>query len=142
MVAGLGTITPASGYVSPLAAVCLGAIAGVICFTATQLLKRRFHIDDSLDVSPVHGAGGAVGSLLTGLFASTTLGGAGFATQQSIVGQLSIQALGVLAATLWCGVVTWVILKAVDALIGLRVTEEQETEGLDLSTHGERSYGA
>jgi Amt family ammonium transporter len=142
MVAGLGTITPASGFVSPLGAVCLGASGGLVCFGATQLLKRRLHIDDSLDVAPVHGAGGMVGSLLTGLFAASALGGAGFTTQQTIGGQLMVQAIGIAAAAAWCALLTWLILKLVDWMVGLRVTEEQETEGLDLASHGESGYGS
>jgi Amt family ammonium transporter len=141
MVAGLGTITPASGFVSPLGAVCLGAIGGLICFGATQILKRRLHIDDSLDVAPVHGAGGMVGSLLTGFFAAASLGGAGFTTQQTIGGQLTVQAIGIAAAAAWCALLTWLLLRLVDWMVGLRVTEEQETEGLDLASHGESGYG-
>jgi Amt family ammonium transporter len=141
MVAGLGTITPASGYVGPLGAVAIGLVAGTVCFFATQLLKRRFNIDDSLDVSPVHGVGGVVGTLLTGVFAAVSLGGVGFTQAQKTMGeQVAIQALGVIAAAAWCALVTWVILKLLDAVFGLRVSEEKETEGLDLAEHGERGY--
>jgi Amt family ammonium transporter len=140
MVAGLGTITPASGFVGPLGAVCIGLVAGTVCFFATQLLKRKLSIDDSLDVSPVHGVGGVVGSLLTGVFAAVWLGGTGFTVQQSVGAQLGVQALGVIAAAAWCAVVTWGILKLLDAVFGLRVSEEKETEGLDLAEHGERGY--
>jgi len=140
MVAGLGTITPASGFVGPLGAVAIGASAGVVCFFATQLLKRRLEIDDSLDVFPVHGVGGALGTVLTGIFATVALGGTGFSVQQTVLAQLGVQLLGVVVATLWCGLVTWLILKLVGAMVGLRVSEEQETEGLDLALHGERSY--
>jgi Amt family ammonium transporter len=140
MVAGLGTITPASGFVGPTGALAIGFIAGVVCFFATQLLKRVLHIDDSLDVSPVHGVGGVVGTLLTGVFAATALGGAGFTMQPGIAAQLGVQALGVVAAILWCGGITWILLKLLDATLGLRVSEEQESEGLDLAAHGERGY--
>jgi Amt family ammonium transporter len=140
MVAGLGTITPASGFVGPLGAVAIGLGAGTLCFFATQLLKRVLHIDDSLDVSPVHGVGGVLGTLLTGVFAAVSLGGVGFPVQQSIGAQVGVQALGIGAAALWCVVVTWLILKLLDAVFGLRVAEEQETEGLDLAEHGERGY--
>ncbi|MFM1885623.1 MAG: hypothetical protein RL026_780 [Pseudomonadota bacterium] len=140
VVAGLGTITPASGFVGPLGAVAIGLIAGVVCFFATQLLKRVLHIDDSLDVAPVHGVGGVIGSLLTGVFAATALGGTGFPVQQSIAGQLGVQALGVLATMAWCGVVTWLLLKLLDRTLGLRVAEDEESEGLDLAEHGERGY--
>jgi Amt family ammonium transporter len=141
MVAGLGTITPASGYVGPAGAVVIGLAAGVVCFTATQILKRGLNIDDSLDVSPVHGVGGVVGSLLTGVFAAVSLGGAGFSmADHSIAQQVGLQALGIGATMLWCGAVTWLLLKALRATVGLRVSEEQESEGLDLASHGERGY--
>jgi ammonium transporter, Amt family len=140
MVAGLGTITPASGYVGAGGAIVIGAAAGLVCFFATQVLKRRLHIDDSLDVSPVHGVGGVLGTLLTGVFAATSLGGSGFTVQQSIGAQLGVQLLGIVAAIAWCGIATWVILKVIGAMVGLRVPEEQETQGLDLTQHGERGY--
>jgi Amt family ammonium transporter len=140
MVAGLGTITPASGFVGPLGAVAIGLVAGSVCFFATQLLKRVLHIDDSLDVSPVHGVGGMVGSLLTAVFAAAALGGTGFTVQTSIGAQLGVQALGVAATAAWCALFTWLILKLLDRTLGLRVSEEQESEGLDLAQHGERGY--
>jgi Amt family ammonium transporter len=140
MVAGLGTITPASGFVGPLGAVAIGLAAGTVCFFATQFLKRRLQIDDSLDVSPVHGVGGVVGSVLTGVFAAVSLGGSGFTVQTSIGAQVGVQALGVVAAAAWCALVTWLILKLMDVLVGVRVSEEKETEGLDLAEHGERGY--
>jgi Amt family ammonium transporter len=140
MVAGLGTITPASGFVGPMGAVAIGLAAGTLCFFATQFLKRKLQIDDSLDVSPVHGVGGVIGSLLTGVFAAVSLGGVGFPVQKDIVAQLGVQALGVFVAAAWCGVFTWLILKIVAPVAKLRVSEEQETEGLDLAEHGERGY--
>lgn len=141
MVAGLGTITPASGFVGPLGAVVIGLTAGVVCFTATQYLKRVLKIDDSLDVSPVHGVGGVLGTLFTGVFGATSLGGAGFLIAEHGIGQqLALQALGVLVTMAWCGSLTWLLLKALDATVGLRVSDEQETEGLDLAAHGERGY--
>jgi Amt family ammonium transporter len=140
MVAGLGTITPASGFVGPGGALAIGFAAGIVCFGATQFLKRKLHLDDSLDVSPVHGVGGVIGTLLTGVFAAVALGGSGFTVQKSIGAQLGVQALGVLATVAWCGVVTWILLKVLDATLGLRVSEEQESEGLDLAQHGERGY--
>jgi Amt family ammonium transporter len=139
MVAGLGTITPASGFVGPLGAVVIGAVAGVVCFLATQFLKRKLHIDDSLDVSPVHGVGGVVGSLLTAVFASTALGGVG-PVRATIAAQFGAQALGVLVTAAWCGAVSYGIFKFLDATVGLRVGTEQESEGLDLAEHGERAY--
>jgi Amt family ammonium transporter len=140
MVAGLGTITPASGFVGPLGAVAIGFVAGTVCFFATQFLKRRLEIDDSLDVSPVHGVGGVIGTLLTGVFAAASLGGTGFTVQQSIGAQVAVQALGIVAAAGWCALCTWLILKLMDVLVGVRVSEEKETEGLDLAEHGERGY--
>jgi Amt family ammonium transporter len=140
MVAGLGTITPASGFVGPVGAVAIGLAAGTVCFFATQFLKRKLEIDDSLDVSPVHGVGGVIGTLLTGVFAAVSLGGVGFPVQKSMLAQVGVQALGIGAAILWCGVFTWVILKVVALPVRLRVSEEKETEGLDLAEHGERGY--
>ena len=140
MVAGLGTITPASGFVGPAGALAIGFIAGIVCFSATQFLKRVLHLDDSLDVSPVHGVGGVVGSLLTGVFAAVSLGGSGFTVQKSMLAQLGVQALGIGVTMLWCGFITWLLLKLLDATLGLRVSEESESEGLDLASHGERGY--
>lgn len=97
-------------------------------------------IDDSLDVSPVHGVGGVVGTLLTGVFVDASLGGIGYAEGMTLARQVGVQALGVVAAATWCAVGTYVILKLIDVTVGLRVSEEQEREGLDLAQHGERSY--
>ena len=142
VVAGLGTITPASGFVGPMGAMAIGAIAGFVCFFATILLKRVLHIDDSLDVSPVHGVGGVVGSLLTGVFVDAALGGAGFAPGMTMGSQLLAQAIGVGATAAWCAVVTWGILKLLDATTGLRVDADSEAEGLDLAEHGESAYNS
>jgi ammonium transporter, Amt family len=140
VVAGLGTITPASGFVGPLGAMAIGAIAGGVCFFATILLKRVLQIDDSLDVSPVHGVGGIVGSLLTGVFVDAALGGTGYATGMTMGSQLLVQAIGVGATALWCGGVTWGILKLLDATTGLRVDADAESGGLDVAEHGETAY--
>ncbi len=140
VVAGLGTITPASGFVGPLGAMAIGAIAGGVCFFATILLKRVLKIDDSLDVSPVHGVGGIVGSLLTGVFVDAALGGAGYAPGMTMGSQLLVQAIGVGATALWCGGVTWGILKLLDATTGLRVDADAESGGLDVAEHGETAY--
>jgi Amt family ammonium transporter len=140
MVAGLGTITPASGFVGVGGALAIGLVAGTVCFFATQFLKRVLHLDDSLDVSPVHGVGGIAGSVLTGVFAAASLGGTGFTVQESMGAQVGVQALGVAATMAWCGLVTWILLKVLDATLGLRVNEEAESEGLDLAEHGERGY--
>ena len=142
VVAGLGTITPASGFVGPLGAMAIGAIAGGVCFFATILLKRVLKIDDSLDVSPVHGVGGIVGSLLTGVFVDAALGGAGYAPGMTMGSQLLVQAIGVGATALWCGGVTWGILKFLDATTGLRVDADAESGGLDVAEHGENAYNS
>lgn len=139
MVAGLGTITPASGYVGPVGALIIGVIAGILCFWATHMMKRVLYVDDSLDVFPVHGVGGITGTLLTGVFVGT-LGGVGLAEGVSTGKQLGVQLVGVVATIVWCGVVSFIIFKILDATIGLRVTSEQETEGLDLVLHEERGY--
>ncbi len=144
MVAGLGTITPASGSVGPAAAVLIGLTAGVVCYYATNYLKQVLKVDDSLDVFPVHGVGGILGTLLAGIFCSTQLGvfsGNGFSEGiTSIAGQLSVQATGVIATLVYTVVATFIILKLVDATLGLRVDEEHETQGLDLVLHDERGY--
>ena len=140
MVAGLGTITPASGFVGPAGALVIGIAAGFVCFVATNFMKRKLKIDDSLDVFPVHGVGGALGTILTGVFASNALGI--FSGQQDIaIGtQVGIQAVGVFATVAYTAIATFIILKIVDVVTGNRVTEEQETEGLDLVMHNERGY--
>ena len=140
MVAGLGTITPASGFVGPAGALVIGIVAGIICFMATNYLKRSLKIDDSLDVFPVHGVGGILGTLLTAVFASSALGIFGGQEDISIVDQLGVQAIGVVATIAYTGVVTWVILKVTDVLVGNRVSDDEEVEGLDLVLHNERGY--
>lgn len=144
MVAGLGTITPASGFVGPGGALVIGLLAGIVCFSATQYLKRVLKIDDSLDVFPVHGVGGILGTLLAGVFSATSLGvlsGYGFADGIETMGeQVYVQFIGVLATVIFTAVVSWVILKLIDSLIGLRVSEEDEVEGLDVVDHEERGY--
>ncbi len=139
-VAGLVAITPASGTAGPMGALILGAVAGVVCFLAATKLKRAIGYDDSLDVFGVHAVGGIVGAILTGVFADASLGGAGLAEGMTISSQVMIQIKGVLATIIFSGVGSFVILKIVDMLIGLRVSEEAETEGLDLSQHDERGY--
>jgi len=140
MVAGLGTITPASGFVGPGGALVIGILAGVICFIATNYLKRTLKIDDSLDVFPVHGVGGILGTLLTGVFASSALGV--FSGQEDIViaEQLGIQAIGVVAVVGYTGLVTFLILLVTNLMVGNRVADEEEVEGLDLVLHNERGY--
>jgi len=145
MVAGLGTITPASGFVGPGGALIIGLLAGIVCFTATQYVKRVLKIDDSLDVFPVHGVGGILGSLMVAVFASTSLGvfsGYGFADGIStIAGQFSVQIIAVVTTIVFTAVVTFIILKLVGLVTGgLRVDEEEEVEGLDVASHEEKGY--
>jgi Amt family ammonium transporter len=144
MVAGLGTITPASGSVGPAAAVVIGLIAGIVCYFATNFLRNTLRIDDSLDVFPVHGVGGILGTLLAGIFCSTQLGifsGNGFSDGiHSIGGQLAVQATGVVATLVYTVVVTIALLKLVGIVVGLRVDSDEETQGLDLVLHDERGY--
>lgn len=140
MVAGLGTITPASGFVGPIGALVIGITAGAVCFYATQFIKRTLKIDDSLDVFPVHGVGGIVGSLLTGVFAASSLGGVGLPEGVSIFNQVSVQALAVLVTILWSAGFSFVILKLLQKTIGIRVNPDDEMLGLDISLHEETGY--
>ena len=140
MVAGLATITPASGFVGPAGALIIGISGGVVCWALTNVMKRILKIDDSLDVFPVHAVGGALGTILTGVFASSALGIFGGQHEIDIGSQLGIQTIGVLATFAYTAIVTYVILKIVDVITGNRVTDEQETEGLDLVLHNERGY--
>lgn len=140
MVAGLGTITPASGYVGPIGGLLIGLIAGVVCYFATQFIKRTLKIDDSLDVFPVHGVGGILGTMLAGVFCAEKFGGVGYAEGMSMGSQLVVQGIGVGATFIYCAVATLVILKIVGMLVGLRVDEDAETQGLDLAEHDERGY--
>jgi ammonium transporter, Amt family len=139
MVAGLGTITPAAGYVGPMGALVIGAAAGMVCFFATHAVKRLFQVDDSLDVFPVHGVGGILGTLSAGLFAGL-LGGVGYAAGMTMEKQLWVQFVGVGVTVVWSAAITWLLLKLVDVLIGLRVSAEEETQGLDTVLHNETGY--
>ncbi len=140
-VAGLVAITPASGSVGPMGAIVVGGVAGVACFISAVKLKKVFGYDDSLDAFGVHGIGGIVGALLTGVFCAPSLGGAGFADGISSIGaQVAAQATGVVATLVYTAVVSFIILKVVDVIVGLRVDEEQESEGLDIALHDERAY--
>ena len=140
MVAGLGTITPASGFVGPIGALIIGSLAGVICYEATQFIKQSLGIDDSLDVFPVHGVGGMLGTTLTGVFVAASWGGAGLPEGVSMGSQVMVQVIGVLTTVVWCGFFTYIILKVVDGLTGLRVSDDDEETGIDLTEHGERGY--
>ena len=140
MVAGLGTITPASGFVGPFGALVIGVTAGIVCFYATQYVKRKLIIDDSLDVFPVHGIGGITGSLLTGVFAASSLGGLGLPDGVSMMSQVGVQALAVLVTIVWSALFSYLILKGLDKWIGLRVTPDEEVQGLDTVLHEETGY--
>ena len=139
-VAGLVAITPAAGTVGPMGALAIGAAAGIICFLASTRLKRKLGYDDSLDVFGVHAVGGIVGAILTGVFAFPALGGVWDPGDATIGGQVWIQIKSVAFTIVYTGVLTWVLLKIVDAVMGLRVSEEEETLGLDLALHDERGY--
>ena len=138
MVAGLGTITPASGFVGPMGALIIGISAGLVCYEATQYIKKILLIDDSLDVFPVHGVGGILGTLLTGVFAASTYGGVGL--ENSISEQVIIQFIGVVFTIIWCGIFTYIALKVTNSLVGLRISDENEETGIDLTEHGEKGY--
>lgn len=139
-VAGLVAITPASGFVGPMGALTIGGIAGVVCFFGATTLKRKMGYDDSLDAFGVHGIGGIVGALLTGIFAAPSLGGVGFANKLDMAGQLGVQGLSILATVFYCAIISYILLKVIDLLVGLRVDEESESTGLDIALHGERGY--
>jgi Amt family ammonium transporter len=140
MVAGLGTITPASGFVGPMGALAIGGAAGIVCFFATSYMKRVLNVDDSLDVFPVHGVGGILGTFLTAIFVSAAFGGIGYPENVTMGSQIVTQLAGIAAVGLWSAVLTWVLLKLVDAVSGMRVTGEEETEGLDTVLHNEKGY--
>jgi Amt family ammonium transporter len=147
-VAGLVAITPACGFVGPMGGLVIGLLAGIVCLWGVNGLKRMLGADDSLDVFGVHGVGGVLGALLTGVFASPSLGGQGIydyvankmGTDYSISGQVWIQFQGVLTTIIWSGVVSLIAYKLVDMVIGMRVAEEEEREGLDISSHCESAY--
>ena len=138
-IAGLATITPASGFVGPVGALVIGFTAGILCFFAVNIIKRVIKVDDALDVMAVHGTGGATGILLTAILGATSFGGLGL-SETTILNQLYIQFVGVVATLLWSAVLTYIIVKVTSALVGLRVGEDEEIEGLDIITHGERGY--
>jgi ammonium transporter, Amt family len=139
-VAGLATITPASGYVGPAGALVIGLAGGTFCYVMVDLVKRRFRIDDSLDVFAVHGVGGATGILLTAIFVDAALGGAGLAEGRSMSAQFIIQLTGLIATLIWSVLLSFIILKLVQMLVGLRISTETEELGIDARVHGERGY--
>ena len=138
LVAGLATITPASGDVGPLGAIVIGSIAAVVCYISVSLVRERWHIDDSLDVFAVHGVGGILGTLLLAVFGQKSLGGLG--NVKPLVEQLGLQATGLAVTIVWSAVATAAIAYLVKATLGLRVSQEQENEGIDRSEHGENAY--
>jgi len=139
MVAGLGTITPASGFVGPAGALVIGVTSGIVCFYAVQIVKRRFKIDDSLDVFPVHGVGGVVGSILTGVFAAKSMGGLGLG-EVTMLYQVGVQTIAVVVVAIWSALFSYLILKILDKVMGLRVSEDEEVQGLDIILHEETGY--
>lgn len=140
VVAGLATITPASGYVGPVGAVVLGAAGSIVCFGAVEIVKHRLKIDDSLDVFAVHGVGGILGTLLVAVFAARALGGAGYGLAHDLSGQIAIQLLGVAATVGWSALATLALAYLTRALVGLRARDEEIQEGLDMTYHGERAF--
>ncbi|MBL4673115.1 MAG: ammonium transporter [Arenicella sp.] len=140
MVAGLGTITPASGFVGPIGGVVVGLCGGTVCYFATQLIRNGLKIDDSLDVFPVHGVGGALGTILAAFFVSAAYGGAGYVEGMAFGSQLSIQVIGVLATGVYAGIVSYVLLKLIGLITPLRVDVDTEHQGLDVAQHGEKGY--
>jgi Amt family ammonium transporter len=139
-VAGLATITPASGYVGPMAAIVIGLAGGTLCIFAVNWVKQRLKIDDTLDVFAVHGVGGMLGSILVAVFADKGLGGVGYAKDMDMMLQLNAQLFGVGVTALWSAAATYVLVKICGFVIGLRVNPEEENEGLDLIAHGESAY--
>jgi len=140
MIAGLGIIAAGAGFVSPFGAILIGIIAGVACFYSIYLIKQYLLIDDALDVFPVHGVSGILGALLTGIFADEWFGGIGILSEEGIFNQLLIQSFGIAVTILWSGVISFLLFKLIDKLIGIRVTQEAETGGLDLNEHDQQGY--
>jgi len=143
IIAGLGTITPASGFVGPAGALVIGFLAGVVCFNAVIFVKQKLKIDDSLDVFPVHGVGGIIGTLLAGIFAASSLGifsGQGLAEGMTISSQLGVQFVGVISTIIYTAVATFIILKIIEPITGLRVSDDEEQQGIDITSHEEKGY--
>lgn len=139
-IAGLATVTPAAGFISPAAAILLGAAGASVCYPMIQLVKHRLQIDDSLDVFAVHGVGGIVGSILLAVFLSADLGGTGYADGQTMAGQVAAQVIGVAIVAIWSAVVSAILALAVSVVLPMRVSEDEEREGLDITSHGERGW--
>ena len=139
-VAGLAAVTPAAGYIGPVGAMAIGIVSGSVCFFVTDAVKRRFRIDDSLDVFAVHGVGGMLGALLVALFMLPQLGGTGFAPGMDLVSQAKAQLLGVVTTLVWTVAATYFLVKVLKVFVGTRVSDDEEREGLDVAVHGERAY--
>ena len=140
VVAGLATVTPASGYISPLGGCILGVAGAIVCFFAVDLVKHKMKIDDTLDVFAVHGLGGILGTVLVAFLAHPALNGAGFGDNPDAMTQLKVQLTGVAATVIWSGVMTAILVAGIRATVGLRASPDEVEEGLDLTSHGERSY--
>ncbi|MEP1514828.1 MAG: ammonia channel protein, partial [Nitratireductor sp.] len=140
VIAGLVAVTPAAGLVGPVGAIVLGAVASAVCYYFVAVVKIKLGYDDSLDVFGIHGIGGIVGAIGTGVFASSALGGIGYAEGVSMAGQVWTQILAVLVTIVWCGIGSAIFYKLTDVLIGLRPAEDAERQGLDLTSHGEAAY--
>ena len=140
MIAGLVAITPAAGIVGPMGAIVMGLIVSPLCYFFISVVKNKFGYDDSADVFGVHGIGGLFGALATGILASSSLGGIGYAGEQTMGGQFMVQLQAVIITIVWCGVISAILYKVVDLIVGLRVPAEAEREGLDLASHGEAAY--
>jgi Amt family ammonium transporter len=140
MVAGLATVTPASGFIGVPGGIILGLVGGYFCYVAVDIIRNRLNIDDSLDVFAVHGVGGILGSLLVAVLATDTFSGLGLAEGMSITSQLSVQAISVGITVIWTAIASYVILKIAGVFGGLRVSDDDEVEGLDIAQHGERGY--
>lgn len=140
MVAGLGMIAAGAGFVSPFGALIIGIIAGIACFYSIHLIKQRLLIDDALDVFPVHGVSGILGAVLIAIFADTGFGGTGIVSEQGIFHQLLIQLLGIAVTILWSGLVSYLLFKLIDKLLGMRVNQEAEANGLDINQHDQQGY--
>jgi Amt family ammonium transporter len=139
-IAGLATITPASGYVGPMGAIIIGIVSGALCYVMVQVVKLRLVVDDSLDVFAVHGVGGMTGTLLTAILMSVEFGGVGYGDGVTMGSQFVVQATGVVTAAVWSAGMSFALIKITEALVGLRVGQESETQGLDLTAHGETGY--
>jgi len=139
-IAGLATITPASGFVGPFGGFVLGLVSGALCFLMVGVIKSKLKVDDALDVMAVHGVGGATGTFLLAFLCLPMFGGLGLPEETSLGSMVGAQLTGIVATLVWSAVATFVLVKITQALVGLRVDEETETEGLDLTVHGERAY--